>query len=79
MHNKHISRDNYELSSRNTHEKLMNFQDAKAKARKKTTNFVTTHPQTTQYCPLLVPPNQTSQEVTHPGITLAKARLAAEF
>jgi hypothetical protein len=35
MHNKHISIDNYGLSSRNTHEKLMNFQDAYAKARKK--------------------------------------------
>jgi hypothetical protein len=39
MHNKHIPRDNYELSSRNTDEKLMNFQDTKAKARKKATNF----------------------------------------
>jgi hypothetical protein len=39
MHNKHIPRDNYELSSRNSHEKLMNFQDAKAKARKKATKF----------------------------------------
>jgi hypothetical protein len=28
---------------------------------------------------LLAPPNQTSQEVTHPGIALAEARLAAEF
>jgi hypothetical protein len=33
----------------------------------------------TQYCPLLAPPNQTSQEVTHPGTALAEARLTAEF
>jgi hypothetical protein len=33
----------------------------------------------TQYCLLLAPPNQTSQEVTHPGITLTEARLTAEF
>jgi len=39
MHNKHIPSDNYELSSRNSYEKLMNFQDAKAKARTKATNF----------------------------------------
>jgi len=32
-------------------------------------------PPMTQYCPLLAPPNQTSQEVTHPSTTLAKARL----
>jgi hypothetical protein len=36
-------------------------------------------PPMTQYCLLLAPPNQTSQEVTHPGIALAEARLAAEF
>jgi hypothetical protein len=36
-------------------------------------------PLMTQYCPLLAPPNQTFQEVTHPGITLAEARLTAEF
>jgi hypothetical protein len=36
-------------------------------------------PQTTQYCSLLAPPNQTSQEVTHPGTTLAEARLTADF
>jgi len=35
----------------------------------------------TQYCPLLVPHIRllTSQEVTHPGIALAAARLTAEF
>jgi len=33
----------------------------------------------TQYCLLLAPPNQTSQDVTHPGIALAEARLTAEF
>jgi hypothetical protein len=33
----------------------------------------------TQYCLLLAPPNQTSQEVTHPGSTLAEARLTVEF
>jgi hypothetical protein len=32
-----------------------------------------------QYCPLLALLNQTSQEVTHPGIALAEARLTAEF
>jgi hypothetical protein len=36
-------------------------------------------PPMTQYCPLLAPPNQTSQEVTYPGIALAEARLTAEF
>jgi len=36
------------------------------------------HP-TTQYCPLLAPPNQTSQEVTHSSTTLAKAHLTMEF
>jgi hypothetical protein len=36
-------------------------------------------PLTTQYCPLLAPPNQTSQEVTHPGTTLVEARLTARF
>jgi hypothetical protein len=36
-------------------------------------------PSMTQYCPLLRLPNQTSQEVTHPGIALAEARLTAEF
>jgi hypothetical protein len=33
----------------------------------------------TQYCPLLAPSNQTFQEVTHSGTTLAEARLIAEF
>jgi hypothetical protein len=37
--------------------------------------FVTSHPNDTQYCPLLAPLNQTSQEVTHPGTTPAEARL----
>jgi hypothetical protein len=32
-----------------------------------------------QYCLLLAPGNQTSQEVTHPGTILAEARLTAEF
>jgi len=36
-------------------------------------------PTTIQYCPLLVPPNQTSQEFTYPSTTLAEARLTAEF
>jgi hypothetical protein len=36
-------------------------------------------PQTTQYCPLLAPPNQTFQEVTHPGSSLAEVRLTVEF
>jgi hypothetical protein len=36
-------------------------------------------PPMTQYCPLLTPSNQTSQEVTHLGTTLAEARLTAEF
>jgi hypothetical protein len=36
-------------------------------------------PPMTQYCPLLAPLNQTSQEVIHPGTTLAKARLTVEF
>ena len=40
---------------------------------------LTPHPNDTQYCPLLAPPNQTSQEVTHPGTTLVEARLIAEF
>jgi hypothetical protein len=40
---------------------------------------VTSHPNDTQYCPLLAPLNQTSQEVTHPGTTPAEARLTAEF
>jgi len=31
------------------------------------------------YCPLLAPPNQTFQEVTHPGTILAEARLIVEF
>jgi hypothetical protein len=37
--------------------------------------FLIPHPNDTQYCLLLTPPNQTSQEVTHPSTTLAKARL----
>ena len=41
--------------------------------------FVTPHPNVTQYCPLLAPPNQTSQEVTHPSTTIAEACLTAEF
>jgi hypothetical protein len=40
---------------------------------------VTSHPNETQYCPLLAPLNQTFQEVTYPGITLAEARLTAKF
>jgi len=32
-----------------------------------------------QYCPLLAPLNQTTQEVTHRGTTLAEARLTAKF
>jgi hypothetical protein len=36
-------------------------------------------PQTTQYCTLLAPPNQTSYEITHLGTTLVEARLTAEF
>jgi hypothetical protein len=40
---------------------------------------VTSHPNDTQYCPLLAPLNQTSQEVTHHGTTPAEARLTAEF
>jgi hypothetical protein len=36
-------------------------------------------PQRTQYCLLWAPPNQTSQEVSHPGTTLAEACLTAEF
>jgi len=31
------------------------------------------------YCSLLASPNQTSQEVIHPGTTLVEARLTAEF
>ena len=41
--------------------------------------FVTPHPNDSQYCPLLAPLNQTSQEVTHPGTTFAEARLTVEF
>jgi hypothetical protein len=41
--------------------------------------FVTSHPNDTQYCPLLAPRNQTSQEVTHPDTTLAEACLITEF
>jgi hypothetical protein len=33
----------------------------------------------TQYYPLLAPTNQTSQEVTHPEITLTEACLTAKF
>jgi hypothetical protein len=33
----------------------------------------------TKYNSLLTPSNQTSQEVTHPDITLAEVRLTAEF
>ena len=40
---------------------------------------VTLHPNDTQYFPLLAPPNQTSQEVTHYDTNLAEARLTAEF
>jgi hypothetical protein len=40
---------------------------------------VTPHPNVTQYCSLLAPPNHISQEVTHPGITLTEVRLTAEF
>jgi hypothetical protein len=40
---------------------------------------VTSHFNDTQYCLLLAPPNQTSQEVTHPSTTLAEAYLIAEF
>jgi hypothetical protein len=43
------------------------------------TASVTSHPNDTQYCPLLAPLNQTSQEVTHPSTTSAEARLTAEF
>ena len=43
------------------------------------TQTVTPHPNDTQYCPLLAPPNQTFQEVTHLGTTLAEVRLTAEF
>jgi hypothetical protein len=41
--------------------------------------FVISHLNDTQYCSLLAPLNQTSQEVTHPGTTSAEARLTAEF
>ena len=41
--------------------------------------FVTSYLNNTQYCPLLAPRNQTSQEVTHPGTTLAKAYLTAKI
>jgi hypothetical protein len=37
----------------------------------------TPHPNDTQYCPFLAPPNQTSQEITHYGATLTEARLTA--
>jgi hypothetical protein len=40
---------------------------------------VTSQPNNTQYCPLLAPLNQTSQEVTHPDTTPAEACLTAEF
>jgi hypothetical protein len=40
---------------------------------------VTPHPNDIQYCPLLAPPNQISEEVTHPGTTLIEVRLTAEF
>jgi len=36
-------------------------------------------PQMTQYCLLFALPNQTYQEVTHPGTTLTEARLIAEL
>jgi hypothetical protein len=32
-------------------------------------------PQTTKYCPLLAPPNQTSKKVTHPGIALVSQEI----
>jgi hypothetical protein len=43
------------------------------------TTIVTSHPNDTQYCPLLATLNQTSQEITHPGTAPAEARLTAEF
>jgi hypothetical protein len=36
-------------------------------------------PPMTQYCLLLAPSNQTSQEVTFPGTIIAEAHLTAEF
>jgi hypothetical protein len=41
--------------------------------------YVTSHPNDTQYCPLLALLNQTSQEVTHPGTAPTEARLTAKF
>jgi hypothetical protein len=41
--------------------------------------IVRSHPNDIQYCPLLAPINQTSQEVTYLGTTLAEARLTAEL
>ena len=41
--------------------------------------FVTLYPVDIQYCPLLAPPNQTSQKVTHHlDTTLTEARLIVE-
>jgi hypothetical protein len=37
--------------------------------------LLTSHPNDTQYCPLLAPLNQTFQEVTHLGTAPAEARL----
>jgi hypothetical protein len=36
-------------------------------------------PPITQYCPFFAPPNQASQEITHPGTTLAETRLIVKF
>jgi hypothetical protein len=36
-------------------------------------------PPITQYYPLLTPLNQTSEEVTHPGITIEEVHLTAKF
>jgi len=33
----------------------------------------------TQYCPLLIPPSHTSQEVTDPGAIIVEERLTAKF
>jgi hypothetical protein len=41
--------------------------------------FITPHPNDTQYCPFFTPLNQTFQGVTHPGTTIAEARLTVEF
>jgi hypothetical protein len=67
----------------NGHLWVERFADADWKSKKQTvvarSSAITPHPNDTQYCPLLAPPNQTSQGVTHPDTTFVEAFLIVEF